>query len=208
MTKWLVQSTPGPVESYDGVPKGGNIPQRDRFYDGRGDLAALTASNQTRVADWSYDAFGNPTPSASGNVTVDRFAGAWEKQLDPANDLVLMGARGYDPNLGRFLQVDPVDGGSANNYDYVNQDPMNQSDLTGMGGSPCGPAGRGGGDPAGARRACRVLRRQGDGTDRALAILGGMCATAAIVPVLNAIIAGPCVVIAGAGIARAYRKKK
>jgi hypothetical protein len=35
-----------------------------------------------------------------------------------------MGARSYIPSLGRFLQVDPVDGGSANPYDYVNQDPL------------------------------------------------------------------------------------
>lgn len=35
------------------------------------------------------------------------------------------------PDLGRFLQVDPVDGGSANDYDYTNQDPVNGSDVTG-----------------------------------------------------------------------------
>lgn len=42
-----------------------------------------------------------------------------------------MGARTYLPILGRFLQTDPVPGGSANNYDYVNGDPVNASDLTG-----------------------------------------------------------------------------
>jgi hypothetical protein len=31
----------------------------------------------------------------------------------------------------RFLQTDPVPGGSANAYDYVNQDPINQIDLAG-----------------------------------------------------------------------------
>jgi hypothetical protein len=35
------------------------------------------------------------------------------------------------PTVGRFLQVDPVDGGSLNSYDYANQDPLNQQDLTG-----------------------------------------------------------------------------
>ncbi|ATL67409.1 PA14 domain-containing protein [Nocardia terpenica] len=42
-----------------------------------------------------------------------------------------MGARTYLPILGRFLQTDPVPGASANNYDYVNGDPINALDLTG-----------------------------------------------------------------------------
>jgi hypothetical protein len=42
-----------------------------------------------------------------------------------------MGARPYDPNLGRFLAVDPVDGGSLNGYDYAGQDPINGFDLSG-----------------------------------------------------------------------------
>ncbi len=42
-----------------------------------------------------------------------------------------MGVRTYLPVLGRFLQTDPVSGGSANNYDYVNADPVNDVDLTG-----------------------------------------------------------------------------
>ncbi len=43
----------------------------------------------------------------------------------------VMGQRVYLPALGRFLQVDPIVGGSANPYDYVNQDPVNASDPTG-----------------------------------------------------------------------------
>lgn len=46
-------------------------------------------------------------------------------------DVVPMGARAYVPALGRFLQVDPRAGGSANAYDYANQDPVNGSDPTG-----------------------------------------------------------------------------
>lgn len=42
-----------------------------------------------------------------------------------------MGVRFYDPHLGRFLQVDPIEGGSANDYDYANQDWVNQYDLDG-----------------------------------------------------------------------------
>jgi RHS repeat-associated protein len=42
-----------------------------------------------------------------------------------------MGARPYLPSLGRFLAVDPVEGGSANDYDYVYADPVNKTDLDG-----------------------------------------------------------------------------
>ena len=41
-----------------------------------------------------------------------------------------MGARVYIPVLGRFLQVDPIEGGTDNNYVYAN-DPVNQFDLDG-----------------------------------------------------------------------------
>jgi RHS repeat-associated protein len=45
--------------------------------------------------------------------------------------LIRMGVRLYDPNLGRFHGVDPVDGGSASTYDYCNADPINCRDLDG-----------------------------------------------------------------------------
>ncbi|HKY15822.1 MAG TPA: RHS repeat-associated core domain-containing protein, partial [Microthrixaceae bacterium] len=43
-----------------------------------------------------------------------------------------MGARPYNPDLGRFLQIDPIEGGSANDYDYCNADPINCTDLDGQ----------------------------------------------------------------------------
>jgi hypothetical protein len=47
-----------------------------------------------------------------------------------------MGARPYNPTLGRFLTIDPIEGGvDTNDYAYVS-DPINTYDLDGRGG-PC-----------------------------------------------------------------------
>ena len=47
-----------------------------------------------------------------------------------------MGARQYSPILGRFLEIDPIEGGTANDYSYVN-DPVNMADLDGNGWGFC-----------------------------------------------------------------------
>jgi RHS repeat-associated protein len=45
--------------------------------------------------------------------------------------IIAMGARSYVPEIGRFLQPDPVEGGSANEYSYTYGDPVNTSDPSG-----------------------------------------------------------------------------
>lgn len=45
--------------------------------------------------------------------------------------IIRMGVRLYHPSVGRFLQVDPVEGGVENDYVYP-ADPINEFDLDGM----------------------------------------------------------------------------
>jgi RHS repeat-associated protein len=69
-----------------------------------------------------------PRPSQASRYG---YLGGKQRSTELASGAIAMGARSYLPTIGRFLQVDPVNGGSANPYDYVGQDPLDASDLTG-----------------------------------------------------------------------------
>lgn len=84
-----------------------------------------------------YDPFGNPTgghpDQLSGNADYG-WLGQHQRlsEREPGLPAIIeMGARMYDPTIGRFLEIDPVEGGSCNDYDYTCNDPINQLDLDG-----------------------------------------------------------------------------
>jgi RHS repeat-associated protein len=124
----------GNLASYNGAPSSSSTADF-LYYDGHGNLAAEANPSGTQTANHTYDPFGGPLDTVPANTTVHRFTGRWDKQYDTTTSLVLMGARPFDPGTGRFLAVDPVPGGSLNNYDYAGQDPTNDYDLSGMAGS-------------------------------------------------------------------------
>jgi RHS repeat-associated protein len=102
------------------------------FSDVHGNTVATADQNANATGTIAtYDPFGAPLATNAANPTSFGFVGSHEKYTDPFANLVLMGARPYDPALGRFLAVDPVQHGSANDYDYTNQDPINGYDLSG-----------------------------------------------------------------------------
>lgn len=57
-------------------------------------------------------------------------AGRLDVYHDRPTALYKMGTPYYNPALGRFMQVEPVESGSVNRYDYANQAPINTVDVT------------------------------------------------------------------------------
>lgn len=76
------------------------------------------------------DEYGN---TRSGQPAVRYgWLGSQQRSAETPTGLMLMGVRLYDPTRGRFMQTDPLYGGSANAYDYSNADPCNATDTDGM----------------------------------------------------------------------------
>jgi RHS repeat-associated protein len=85
-----------------------------------------TATGLASKADTSE--FGVPTVTAPAKYS---WLGASELPTELPSGVITMGVRSYVPQIGRFLQPDPVPGGSADAYSYTFGDPVNTSDPTG-----------------------------------------------------------------------------
>lgn len=119
------------------VTNGGDLAWQ--LTDLHGDVVATIEDGVSAPSRTSaYDAFGTLAFSSGSGLgsgapgLTHGWLGGYGKHTPVSpGSFVHMGARVYNPTSGRFLQVDPVEGGSANDYDYANQDPLNTLDLDG-----------------------------------------------------------------------------
>ena len=91
---------------------------------------AISNAGQQVVWAGDYDPFGGVTTTVSTMVNNVRFPGQY---ADADSSLHYNYFRDYDPNLGRYIETDPLGlAAAANRYLYVDHDPVNAIDPTGL----------------------------------------------------------------------------
>ncbi|WP_405477583.1 RHS repeat-associated core domain-containing protein [Streptomyces canus] len=99
------------------------------------EMATVDVASDAVTGTCTYSEFGTVETGTPGEYGVQ---GAAQRSSSSLGGTALMGVRVYNPSLGRFAQVDPEFLGSANAYDYTNQNPVMQEDTSGMKPRSCG----------------------------------------------------------------------
>ncbi|MGW6648538.1 hypothetical protein AMK23_09685 [Streptomyces sp. CB02130] len=126
------QSVSGAATGFVREPSGTLVAMRSggssQYYltDAQNSVIGLVDASGKRTATYSYGPYGE-TRTSTGTNQPFRYTSTY---LDPSG-LYKMGARYYDPNLGRFTQADPS-GQEQNPYLYAAGDPVNRIDPTGL----------------------------------------------------------------------------
>ncbi|MEO1286385.1 MAG: RHS repeat-associated core domain-containing protein, partial [Chloroflexota bacterium] len=97
--------------------------------DSLGSIRALVDDSAEVQSSMSFDPYGNPMASYGAGF------GFTGEQTD-ANGSVFLRARYYEPSVGSFIKRDPAE--TANRYVYVNGNPINRVDPTGLQGVETG----------------------------------------------------------------------
>ena len=108
------------------------------FYDYnlQGSTVGITNSAGGYVNRYSYDPFGQVTTISAGIATPFTFVGDLGVSSSAATTF-FMNARNYDPAVGQFISVDPVelDGQDTNFRRYAANDPIDRIDPSGLQGA-------------------------------------------------------------------------
>lgn len=103
--------------------------------DRQGSVRALSSSLGVVAGTTNYDPYGQ-TITVTGSATSP--LGYDGEYTDPESGLVYLRARYYDPRTAQFLTVDPAYARTGARYAYANDQPLTNSDPTGLAPSlPC-----------------------------------------------------------------------
>jgi RHS repeat-associated protein len=90
------------------------------LYDGSGNVASLTGTGGTLLTNYTYQPWGQATPSVMGVNNQYQFAG---DAVDPETGFIYMDGRYYRTDWGRFFSQGSL-GGSPNLYLYQGDNPL------------------------------------------------------------------------------------
>ncbi len=98
--------------------------------DGLGSVTSLSASSGVLANTYTYDSFGELTASTGTLTNRFQYTG---REFDPETGVYYYRARYMDPSTGKFLSEDPVRFFEGPNfYRYVDNNPLNLTDVTGL----------------------------------------------------------------------------
>jgi RHS repeat-associated protein len=101
-------------------------------YDGNGNVTGLMDNTGTTVAVYEYSPYGELLRCQGGHAKANPFRFS-TKYWDEETGLIYYGLRYYSPQMGKFINRDPIgENGGLNLYGFVRNNPVNLVDVLGM----------------------------------------------------------------------------